>query len=88
VVQLREADVDVGDLNYDLAATRTQNDAPAVRDTGVDPAAGALVVPQLDETSGAWPIALAVAVAVVVVVLAGGISARPGRGRRPEVVRR
>ena len=87
-----KADVDVGDLNYDLAATRTQNDAPAVRDTGVDPAAGALVVPQLDETSGAWPIAVAVAVAVavvvVVLVLAGGISARPGRGRRPEVVRR
>jgi hypothetical protein len=83
-----KADVDVGDLTYDLAATPTREGTPAVRDTGVDPAAGALVVPQLDETSGVWPVALAVGVAMVVLVLSAGVSARPGRGRRPAAVRR
>jgi hypothetical protein len=80
-----KADVNVGHLTYDLAATATRDDTPAVRDTGIDPAAGALVVPELDETSGVWPIALAFA--VVALVMTAGISARRGRGRRPAVVR-
>jgi hypothetical protein len=81
-----KADVNVGHLTYDLAATATRDDTPAVRDTGIDPAAGALVVPELDETSGVWPIALAFA--LVALVMTAGISARRGRGRRPAVVGR
>jgi hypothetical protein len=81
-----KADVDVGDLNYDLAATTSRHDTPAVRDTGLDPTAGVLVAPQLDETSGAWPVAGVAAVAVL--VLSAAVSARPGRGRRRAVVGR
>jgi hypothetical protein len=75
-----KADVDVGDLDYDLAATPSRDDTPAIRDTGRDPA-DALVVPQLDEVDGAWPLALAVA--VLVLVLGGAVSAR-GRARNAQ----
>ena len=81
-----KADVDVGDLSYDLAATPTRGDAPAVRDTGIEPAAGAFVVPQLEEASGVWPFALVVAVLLLVVTAV--VSARRVRGRRPAVVHR
>jgi hypothetical protein len=73
-----KADINVGDLDYDLAASPDRADAPAVRDTGLDPITNRLVVPRLDETRGAWPIALAVA--VVVLALAVAVSAR-ARGR-------
>jgi hypothetical protein len=74
-----KADVDVGDLTYDLAATPTRDHAPAVRDTGVDPAVGVLVAPRLDETSGAWPAAVVAVIAVL--ASSAAISAWRGRGR-------
>jgi hypothetical protein len=81
-----KADVDVGDLTYDLAASPTRDTTPAVRDTGVDGAAS-LTVPRLDQTGMPWPVVLAVGAAVV--VLAGGaVSVLPARARRPEAAGR
>jgi hypothetical protein len=80
-----KADVNVGDLDYDLAATASREDAPAVRDTGLDPDAE-LVAPRLGQTGSAWPTALAVG--VVVAALAIVISGRQARGLRPGAVRR
>jgi hypothetical protein len=77
-----KADVDVGDLAYDLAATPTRDTTPKVRDTGVG-RADALVAPRLDETGGPWPVALVVGVAAALAVLGVAISVRPARGRRP-----
>jgi hypothetical protein len=81
-----KADVDVGDLTYDLAASPTRDTTPAVRDTGVDGAAS-LTVPRLDQTGMPWPVVLAVGAAVV--VLAGGaVSVLPLPARRPEAAGR
>ena len=80
-----KADVDVGDLDYDLAATASREDTPAVRDTGLDPDAE-LVAPRLAQTARAWPAALAVG--VVVVAFAVVINGRQARGLRPGVARR
>ena len=82
-----KADVDVGDLTYDLAAAPSRNDAPAVRDTGVDQA-DSLVVPRLDETGGVWPGALVGGVSAALVVLGGAVSVRFARARRREAVGR
>jgi hypothetical protein len=79
-----KADVNVGDLNYDLAATTSPEETPAVADTGLDPTAE-LVVPELDETSVAWLFASAGA---VVVLAFGAISSRQARGRRRATARR
>jgi Uncharacterized protein conserved in bacteria (DUF2330) len=76
-----------GDLTYDLAAAPSRNDAPAVRDTGVDQA-DSLVVPRLDETAGAGPVALVGGVAAALVVLGGVVSARLARARRHAAVGR
>jgi hypothetical protein len=72
---------DVGDLRYDLAAAPSRNDAPAVRNTGVDHA-DSLVVPRLDEAGGVGPVALVGGVAAALVVLGGAVSARLTRARR------
>jgi Uncharacterized protein conserved in bacteria (DUF2330) len=76
-----KADVDVGHLTYDLAASPTRATTPAVRDTGVDEGA-ALVAPRLDETGGPWPVGLVAGVAVALAVFGVAISVRPARGRR------
>jgi Uncharacterized protein conserved in bacteria (DUF2330) len=80
-----KADVDVGDLDYDLAATASREDTPAVRDTGLDPDAE-LVAPRLEQTASVGPAELAVG--VVVVALAIVISGWQGRGLRPGAARR
>jgi hypothetical protein len=82
-----KADVDVGDLTYDLAAAPSRNDAPAVRDTGIDQA-DSLVVPSLDEAGGVGPVALVVGVAAALVVLGGALSVRMARERRRAAVGR
>jgi hypothetical protein len=71
-----KAEVNVGDLDYDLAASPARDTAPAVRDTGLDPATGTLVAPRLSQTEGAWPLALASAVVVLAVALALAARAR------------
>jgi hypothetical protein len=76
-----KADVNVGDLTYDLAASPTRDTTPAVRDTGVDRAA-LLTEPRLDETGVPRPVVLAVGAAAVVVLAGGALSAWPARGRR------
>jgi hypothetical protein len=80
-----KADVNVGDLDYDLAATTSRRDTPTVRDTGLDPD-DELVAPRLEQTAGTWPVALAVGVAAVAFAIA--ISGRQARGLRPGVARR
>jgi hypothetical protein len=82
-----KADVDVGDLTYDIAAAPSRNDAPAARDTGVDQA-DSLVVPRLDETGGVWPVALVGGVSVALVVLGGAVSVRLARAHRRAAVGR
>lgn len=82
-----KADVDVGDLTYDLATAPSRRDSPAVRDTGIDQA-GSLVVPSLDETAGVGPVALVVGVAAALVVLGGAVSVRLARARRRAAVGR
>jgi hypothetical protein len=47
-----KADVNVGDLTYDLAAAPSRRAAPAARDTGIEQA-GSLVVPRLDQAGAA-----------------------------------
>jgi hypothetical protein len=76
-----KADVDVGDLTYDLAASPTRDTTPAVRDVGVDSAAS-LTVPRLDDTGVPWPVVLAVGSAAVVVLAGAAVSVLPARGRR------
>jgi Uncharacterized protein conserved in bacteria (DUF2330) len=82
-----KADVRVGDLTYDLAAAPSRNNAPLVRDTGIDHA-DLLVVPSLVQTSGVWPVALVGGVAAALVVLGGAVSVWTARGRRRAVVGR
>ncbi len=82
-----KADVDVGDLTYDLATAPSRNDAPAVRDTGIDHA-DALVVPSLDGTGGVWPVALVGGVAAALFVLGAAVSVRSARARRHAAVGR
>jgi hypothetical protein len=82
-----KADVSVGDLTYDLAAAPSRNDAPAVRDTGIEHA-DSLVVPSLVQTSGVGPVALVVGVAAALAVLGGAVSVWRARGRRRAVVGR
>jgi Uncharacterized protein conserved in bacteria (DUF2330) len=82
-----KADVTVGDLTYDLATAPSQNDAPAVRDTGIDHA-DSLVVPSPVETGGVGPVALVVGVAAALAVLGGAVSVWTARGRRRAVVGR
>jgi Uncharacterized protein conserved in bacteria (DUF2330) len=82
-VSYLKADVSVGDLTYDLAASPTRATTPAVRDTGVE-GAGSLVAPQLDATGGPWSVGLfaGVVVALAVLGLAVGVSVTrysPGR---------
>ena len=79
-----KADVNVGDLDYDLAATTSHRDTPAVRDTGLDPDAE-LVAPRLEQTASTWPVALAVGVVVVAFAI---VINRRARGLRPGVARR
>jgi hypothetical protein len=81
-----KADVDVGDLSYDLAASPTSGDMPAVRDTGLDPVAGSLVLLQLDRTGGMW--AGALAVVVVVLALTAAVTGQLARERRCTAVGR
>jgi Uncharacterized protein conserved in bacteria (DUF2330) len=76
-----KADVDVGDLDYDLAASPTRATTPAVRDTGVESAAS-LTVPRLDDSGVPWSVVLAVGAAAAVVLAGGAVSAWPARGRR------
>jgi hypothetical protein len=76
-----KADVDVGDLTYDLAASPTRDTTPAVRDVGVDSAAS-LTVPRLDDTGVPWPVVLAVGAAAVVVLAGAAVSVLPARVRR------
>jgi Uncharacterized protein conserved in bacteria (DUF2330) len=76
-----KADVDVGDLTYDLAASPTRATTPLVRDTGVDQASS-LVAPTLDQTGSFGPGVLVAGVATVLVALGVAISARPARARR------
>jgi hypothetical protein len=80
-----KADVNVGDLDYDLAATASKGDTPAVRDTGLDPDAE-LVAPRLGQTGSAWPAALAAGAAVLLLAIV--ISGRQARGLLPGVARR
>jgi Uncharacterized protein conserved in bacteria (DUF2330) len=82
-----KADVDAGDLTYDLAASPTRDTTPAVRDTGVDRAA-ALTVPRLDQTGVPWPVVLAVGAGAAVVLAGGAVSVLPARARRPEAAGR
>jgi hypothetical protein len=82
-----KADVRVGDLTYDLAAAPSRNNAPLVRDTGIDHA-DLLVVPSLVQTSGVWPVALVGGAAAALVVLGGAVSVWTARGRRRAVVGR
>jgi hypothetical protein len=81
-----KADVDVGDLTYDLAASPTRDTTPAVRDTGIAPA-DTLVVSHLD-TGGVWPVALVLGAAAAIVLLGGAVSVLPARARRRAAVRR
>ena len=81
-----KADVDVGDLTYDLAAAPSRYDAPLVRDTGIEHA-DALVVPQLDGAGGFWPVVTVVGVGAALVVLGWALSVR-ARARRHAAVGR
>jgi Uncharacterized protein conserved in bacteria (DUF2330) len=77
-----KADVDVGDLTYDLAASPTRDTTPTVRDTGID-RAGSLVAPRLDATGGPWSVGLVAGVAAALALLGVAISVWPARARRP-----
>jgi len=77
-----KADVDVGDLTYDLAASPSRRRAPVVRDTGVDTTT-ALVVPRLDATRSGGGAPWAIGVAIGAVVVGTAVSVQRARGRRP-----
>lgn len=77
-----KADVDVGDLTYDLAASPTRDTTPTVHDTGVE-RTDSLVAPRLDETGGPWPVGLVAGVAVAFAVLSVVVTVLAARGRRP-----
>jgi hypothetical protein len=76
-----------GDLTHDLAVAPSRDQAPAIRDTGVEHA-GSLDVPRLDGASGFAPIGLAVVGGAVPAILGAAVSARRLRGRRRAAVDR
>jgi hypothetical protein len=75
-----------GDLTHDLAVAPSRDQAPAIRDTGVEHA-GSLDVPRLDGAGGSAPIVLAVVGGAGLAVLGAAVSARV-RGRRRAAVGR
>lgn len=75
-----KVDAEGGDLTYDLAVAPSRDQAPAVRDTGVEQAA-LLDVPRIDTTSGPWPVVVAVGALAVLALVGGAVSGRV-RGRR------
>jgi hypothetical protein len=69
-----------GDLTYVLATAPSHDQAPAIRDTGVEQA-GSLAVPGLDTTGGPGPVVVAVGAVVLLALVGGAVSGRV-RGRR------